>query len=109
MHESIDTKTCTACGETKPVDEFHRDRQKADGRRPRCAVCSRADVKAIADRNRSRAVIPQTVSEQTCSTCGVVKPRAAFSPDLGRLVGIESRCKTCIARDSRARYAARRR
>lgn len=32
-------KTCTKCGETKPLDAFHRDRSRADGRVRRCREC----------------------------------------------------------------------
>lgn len=43
----MDEKTCTKCGETKPLDEFSRDRSKKDGRSTRCRVCRRS-----ADRQR---------------------------------------------------------
>lgn len=33
------TKTCTACGETKPLTDFHRDKNSRDGRRGDCATC----------------------------------------------------------------------
>ena len=36
-----ETKRCTKCGETKPLDEFHRDRSKKQGRRSRCRECER--------------------------------------------------------------------
>ncbi len=32
-------KTCTQCGETKPMAQFHRDPQTLDGRHPWCAPC----------------------------------------------------------------------
>lgn len=34
-------KTCTGCVIEKPLEEFHRDRSKPDGRRPRCKACIR--------------------------------------------------------------------
>jgi len=36
-----ETKRCTKCGETKPLDEFHPDRSKKQGRYPRCRECER--------------------------------------------------------------------
>ena len=36
-----ETKRCTKCGETKPLDAFHRDRSKKLGRRSRCRECER--------------------------------------------------------------------
>lgn len=39
-------KTCIECGKTKPIDDFHHDRQRQDGLNPRCKEC----------RNRHRAI-----------------------------------------------------
>jgi 5-methylcytosine-specific restriction endonuclease McrA len=47
-----DMKTCTKCGETKELTEFHRNKQSKDGRRPNCKVCARAQVKQIEDGKR---------------------------------------------------------
>jgi hypothetical protein len=35
------TKRCSGCTELKPVDDFHRDRLKRDGRASRCKDCRR--------------------------------------------------------------------
>nr|DAO28020.1 MAG TPA: restriction endonuclease [Caudoviricetes sp.] len=35
-------KTCTKCGECKPLSEFHRDSRKSSGYRASCASCCRA-------------------------------------------------------------------
>lgn len=35
-------KTCTKCGQTKALEEFHRDKRAKDGRRPDCKDCKRA-------------------------------------------------------------------
>lgn len=40
-------KKCSACGETKPVEEFNRDSKRKDGRDPRCKAC-RATKRAAA-------------------------------------------------------------
>lgn len=36
------TKTCTTCGETKPLDDFHRHAKSPQGRRSSCKNCVRA-------------------------------------------------------------------
>lgn len=36
-----ETKRCTKCGETKPLDEFSRDSSKKDARRSLCRACER--------------------------------------------------------------------
>lgn len=35
-------KRCTLCGETKPLDQFHRHKGSSDGRRPSCKSCCNA-------------------------------------------------------------------
>lgn len=40
------TKTCTACRETKPLDDFHRHAKSPQGRRGQCKDCVRAKERA---------------------------------------------------------------
>ncbi len=35
------TKMCKVCGTEKPLDEFHRDPGRKDGRKGVCASCAR--------------------------------------------------------------------
>lgn len=35
-------KTCTQCGQTKALDEYHRDRSRRDGLFPQCKQCRRS-------------------------------------------------------------------
>jgi len=37
----VDTKTCGKCLETKPLDEFHRNKNMKDGRVSRCKDCAK--------------------------------------------------------------------
>jgi hypothetical protein len=59
-------KTCTKCGQTKPLDEFHRFQASRDGRRAECKDCSCA-------RRRSQYV-PSPLYRRsvagTCAFCG---------------------------------------
>lgn len=50
------TKTCTACGETKPLTDFHRHAKSPQGRRSSCKECVRAQERA-----RHHARTPQEV------------------------------------------------
>lgn len=52
---STATKKCRLCGVEKPLDEFHRDRSKADGRRNECKPCKCADVKTRRNPTKIRA------------------------------------------------------
>jgi hypothetical protein len=35
-------KTCIACGQTKPLDDFPRDKRRRDGHTNRCKPCTNA-------------------------------------------------------------------
>lgn len=35
----MSAKTCSSCGAVKPLDEFHKDRNRPDGRRSACKAC----------------------------------------------------------------------
>lgn len=97
------TKTCTKCGATKPLSDFHRDRTKPDGHRARCKACFLA---AQAARRRRLATSGPTIArnEKWCPSCRRTLPADAFHSDRTSPDGLASRCKAC----SLAAQAARR-
>ena len=46
------SKTCTKCGETKPLDDFHRDKTRSGGRRSDCKECRREYSRRYREENR---------------------------------------------------------
>lgn len=48
---SIDEKQCRACGEWKPLSEFHNDKAKPDGLTVKCKDCNNAASKAARDKD----------------------------------------------------------
>ena len=42
MSETIKTKQCSKCKKIKALSEFHRDKQRKQGRRPECKLCAQA-------------------------------------------------------------------
>ena len=40
----METKQCPKCGEVKSPDQFHRDKNRRDGRQPRCKRCRQIDT-----------------------------------------------------------------
>lgn len=50
---ALATKTCSRCGETKPLTAFHRHSRMLDGRRSDCAECARALTKLYQERKRA--------------------------------------------------------
>lgn len=49
------SKRCSRCGETKPVSDFPRNREKKDGLHSRCRVCANEASRAWHDKNRERS------------------------------------------------------
>lgn len=70
------TKTCTACHETKPLTDFHRDKKSAGGRRNDCKTCAKA-------RNRKRGPQALTaVADNACAYPGCRRNATATSSGL---------------------------
>ncbi len=51
---AIVTKKCSACGDVKPLDEFHKQVANRDGRARICKLCSRAYAKEYYQAHRER-------------------------------------------------------
>lgn len=49
-------KTCPKCGETKPLDDFHRNRSGAEGRQARCRECTAEDRRRYYEANRDKVL-----------------------------------------------------
>ena len=50
----METKRCTKCGEVKPLDEYHKDKRRGDGRRSDCRTCVKARDAEHYQANRER-------------------------------------------------------
>ncbi len=48
-------KRCSRCGETKPLNDFHRNRARPDGFQSQCAECRRAAQRRYAQTPKARA------------------------------------------------------
>ena len=56
-------KRCKRCGETKPLEQFYKNKTGKDGLRPECKACSGAQKKAWYRKNRE-AVIAKVIAWQ---------------------------------------------
>lgn len=50
--EAYPTKQCSRCGETKPAEDFYKDKRRSDGRASHCKPCHLACVKRWKANNR---------------------------------------------------------
>jgi 5-methylcytosine-specific restriction endonuclease McrA len=54
--ESMTEKKCSKCGEIKPLEEYHKNGKKGDGRKPTCALCTNAALRDWHNRNPEKSV-----------------------------------------------------
>ncbi len=57
-------KTCTKCGEVKPLESFPAQKRNRDGRDSRCKVCAAANTRAWYANNREKALARSLEWEQ---------------------------------------------
>lgn len=97
-------KTCTKCGEGKPLTEFHRAARYTDGHRQQCKTCRTAD-KAEAWERATEHVCENSGCDQeikACTGCGDRKPLIAFHRNRVRTDGHNPRCKSCVRAEGEA-------
>ena len=83
-------KRCSMCGETKSLDDFHRNTTRADGRQTVCKPCNiernkrwyrehpearlRMDHHARSRRRRAHAMVLAYLLQHPCVDCGEADP-----------------------------------
>lgn len=117
----MEVKTCTKCGEAKPLDSFYAQRAAKDGLSPHCRTCCAARKAAgkeqakIARKTRDAALIardftPPSDYRKRCPKCAIVKPATEYHKQRANLDGLQSKCKACshvYGRANAARINAR--
>lgn len=98
MTDSIVTRICKLCKETKPLTAFPRQKRKEpDARRPVCQQCAQSRQKAYQDKLKARDVIPEP-TEQTCAKCSRTLPITEFWRDRRQINGFNFNCKECVGK-----------
>lgn len=113
-------KTCPKCGETKPLDEFHKHRTAKDGRQARCKDCAcrlarewqRENNVQSHKRVRPDGTIPRSgmphsrlveidgVLCKVCNKCETAKPLEAFYRHAAGSGGVRSECIKCSSKNA---------
>jgi len=57
-------KQCSKCGEQKPLDQFHRDSKRKDGRHGHCKTCVLARVSKYRADNLDKVRAAQRLSKK---------------------------------------------
>jgi hypothetical protein len=93
---SITSKQCTKCEETKPLSNFSKQSAAKDGYRSYCKKCAKAYNKArqqkLASRDESEIDYP---ADKRCSDCKQTKPADKFSKNKYQKDGLHNVCCKC--------------
>lgn len=82
-----ESKQCSKCRTTKPIDKFATDKRNATGRGAWCYACCRAYQKSRCGTH--------PLTEQTCAQCHILKPISMFSKSSSTRSGHAYSCKEC--------------
>lgn len=92
------SKTCTKCGEEKPLEEFSKNRKSKDGLRCRCKDCEKQP------QHLKKLVNHYPVASTKCSKCGKKKDAAEFYVAPTMKSGLSSYCKKCHKATAKVYY-----
>jgi hypothetical protein len=102
-------KTCTGpCGALLPLEAYHRDRSRPDGRTSRCAGCRNAAARKPGGLGPITRVPLGATAKRCTGPCGRLLPLGRFDRAPHGQGGRTARCRDCLAAAWRRRYAARR-
>jgi hypothetical protein len=85
----VANKKCSYCKITKSSDEFHRNKNYADGIDKRCKSCKKNENKKIKLNNKI------TISSKQCKSCNEIKLIDSYHKDASRRDGYSRICKLC--------------
>lgn len=94
-------KTCPSCGQSKPADQFGRNKSLRDGLSFYCSACNRA--KSNAHYRKRRAALGKDVRDHSwipdgfrwCPSCEQAVAHADYTRNAGAASGWGSRCRAC--------------
>lgn len=93
-------KRCTRCGETKPFEQFSKDKSRKDGKQLRCKQCNAAyHADNRSEEVAQRAILRESLREgglKECSGCKEIKPLDFFNKKRSnKKDGRRAQCKQC--------------
>jgi len=62
-------KTCSLCGQTKPIGEFYKDSRSKDGKGNRCKACCHESYKKHEEKRKLEMLV-ESLSEENSTLIG---------------------------------------
>jgi hypothetical protein len=94
-------KTCTKCGESKPLSKYGKHRRRKDGLNSYCRACCNTYIRRTRDKRREQwssytdEEIREYTSEAYCPVCRRSLLSARFAVVRGQSNGLDYACRTC--------------
>lgn len=98
-------KICSKCKSEKPIEEFGKSTESKDGLKHSCKSCRNRESMAYRKTHRIRCYTPAVGTTKKCDICKREKAIEEFGKDCCQKDGRERRCKTCIRKFQKERYA----
>lgn len=97
------TRTCTQCGEPKPLDLFYRQKNGRHGRSSACKECRSRYNAELAERWAQQA-IDAHIASKVCPACGLDLPLDAYHKNRKSRLGVQTLCRPCHSEAQKATY-----
>lgn len=108
-------RTCTQCGEAKPLDCFHNAKRGKYGKQPKCKECKSSYCKESfslkmhekrkqREHDKQEALSLAERGLKECGSCKTVKLLDDFYNNSSKHLGKTSRCKSCDLEGKKADY-----
>ena len=87
------TRSCTKCGDVKPVSEFYPESRRPGKYEASCKCCTSLRRKRLYG-SRNNLVC---VNEKRCTKCGETKSAGEFKRNRNTATGLMGLCRACVA------------
>src|SRR4051812_21679326 len=96
-NQSDELKRCPRCGQSKPLDGFHRSSAAKDGRQGHCKACNRDYLRDRAAQRprKTRVRVAAPAGCKWCADCSSIKPLDEFPRNRNTSDGRAQYCKPC--------------
>jgi len=101
-------KVCNKCGDEKDCSEFHKDKQRKDGRKNECKVCIKARREGITTKECLSSIQHKnklsSLGLKVCLLCLKEKSISEFGKNKTKKDGLKIYCKECKNQSTRDYY-----